>query len=192
MVPVRQVLWSPPLYKLGLTGHNPQPSTELGIGGAHHQTQGCDSKLRILSTSGVKEGGPDCCAVTGPPAVALPEHECGVNLGGLADQLGSVFKVRARCWRVVSNVCIWGRQFWQWCGGRFEELELVAEGSLRSPSQSSVLVRLDVGLKWVRTIGKLFPPSSICWASASCLHTCLSGSRPACDLASSTDPTSPF
>ena len=45
----------------------------------------------------MKGGGPDCSAVTGPPAAALPEHECWVNLGGLADQLGSVFKVRARC-----------------------------------------------------------------------------------------------
>ena len=33
--------------------------------------------------------------------------------------------------------------------GGFEELELVAERSLRSPSQSSVPVRFDVGLKWV-------------------------------------------
>ena len=51
--------------------------------------------------------------------------------------------------------------------GGFEELELVAERSLRSPSQSSVPVRFDVGLKWVMTIGKLFPRRSTCWTSAS-------------------------
>ena len=51
--------------------------------------------------------------------------------------------------------------------GGFEALELAAERSLRSPSQSFIPVRLDAGLTWVTTIGKLFPRSSTCWTSAS-------------------------
>lgn len=86
--PVKQFPLSLSLYKLGLTGQNSEPITELGIRGAHRQTQRCDGKSRILSTSGVKVGGPDCSAATGPQAAALPEREWGMNLGGLADELG--------------------------------------------------------------------------------------------------------
>lgn len=68
--------------------HGDQPITQLRIRGARRQTQRCDGKSSILSTSGVKGGGPDCSAVTGPQVAALPERELWVNFGRLADELG--------------------------------------------------------------------------------------------------------
>lgn len=85
---MKQVPLPLPLYKLGLTGQNSQPITQLRIRGARRQTQRCDGKSSILSTSGVKGGGPDCSAVTGPQVAALPEPELWVNFGRLADELG--------------------------------------------------------------------------------------------------------